>query len=29
MGLIERRGGTLLVKDLDRLAKMVHEASGE
>lgn len=29
MGLIERRGGTLLVKDLDKLAKMVHEASGE
>ena len=29
MGLIERRDGTLLVKDLDRLAKMVHEASGE
>jgi Mn-dependent DtxR family transcriptional regulator len=29
MGLIERRGGTLAVKDLDRLAKMVHEASGE
>jgi CRP/FNR family transcriptional regulator, cyclic AMP receptor protein len=29
IGVIERRGGTLLVKDLDRLAKMVHEASGE
>jgi CRP-like cAMP-binding protein len=29
MGLIERRGGTLLIKDVDRLAKMVHEASGE
>ena len=29
MGLIERRGGTLLVKDLDRLAKMVQDATGE
>lgn len=29
MGLIERRRGTLLVKDLDRLTKMVREATGE
>ena len=29
IGLIERRGGTLLVKDLDRLAKMVQDATGE
>lgn len=29
MGVIERRNGTLSIKDLDRLAKMVHEASGE
>jgi CRP-like cAMP-binding protein len=29
IGLIERRGRTLLVKDLDRLAAMVHEVTGE
>jgi CRP-like cAMP-binding protein len=29
LGLIERKGGTLLVKDIDRLAAMVHEVTGE
>jgi CRP/FNR family transcriptional regulator, cyclic AMP receptor protein len=29
IGVIERRGGTLLVKDIDRLAEMVHDATGE
>jgi CRP/FNR family cyclic AMP-dependent transcriptional regulator len=29
IGVIERRGGTLLVKDVDRLAEMVHAATGE
>lgn len=29
LGLIERRGAGLLVKDVDRLAEMVHEATGE
>lgn len=29
IGVIERRGGTLLVKDVDRLAEMVHQATGE
>jgi CRP-like cAMP-binding protein len=29
MGVIERRGGTLLVKDVDRLARMVQDATGE
>jgi CRP-like cAMP-binding protein len=29
LGLIERRGGALLVKDVERLAAMVHEATGE
>jgi len=29
IGIIERRGGTLLVRDVDRLATMVHEATGE
>jgi CRP/FNR family cyclic AMP-dependent transcriptional regulator len=29
IGIIERRGGELLVKDIDRLATMVHEATGE
>jgi len=29
LGIIERRGNTLLVKDVDRLAKIVHEATGE
>lgn len=29
IGIIERRGGTLLVRDVDRLAEMVHDATGE
>jgi len=29
IGILERRGGTLLVKDVDRLAEMVHSATGE
>lgn len=29
IGIIERRGGELLVRDIDRLAAMVHEATGE
>jgi CRP/FNR family transcriptional regulator, cyclic AMP receptor protein len=29
IGIIERRSGTLLVRDVDRLAEMVHEATGE
>jgi CRP/FNR family transcriptional regulator, cyclic AMP receptor protein len=29
IGIIERRGGTLLVKDIGRLAEMVHDATGE
>jgi len=29
MGIIERRGDTLLVRDVNRLARMVHEATGE
>ena len=29
IGIIERRSGTLLVKDVDRLAEMVHDATGE
>lgn len=29
IGIIERRGGTLLLKDIDRLAGMVHAATGE
>ncbi len=29
IGIIERRGGELLVRDIDRLATMVHEATGE
>jgi len=29
IGIIDRRGGTLLVKDFDRLAEMVHDATGE
>jgi CRP/FNR family transcriptional regulator, cyclic AMP receptor protein len=29
MGVIERRGSALLVKDISRLAQMVHDASGE
>jgi CRP-like cAMP-binding protein len=29
IGLVQRQGGGLLVKDIDRLAAMVHEATGE
>jgi CRP-like cAMP-binding protein len=29
LGIIERRGGALIVKDVDRLAAMVHEVTGE
>lgn len=29
IGVIERRGGTLVVKDVDRLVEMVHNATGE
>lgn len=29
LGIIERRGSVLLVKDVERLAAMVHEATGE
>lgn len=29
IGIIERRGGTLLVKDVERLAEMVDDATGE
>jgi CRP-like cAMP-binding protein len=29
IGLAERRGGALVIKDVDRLAEMVHEATGE
>ena len=29
IGIIERQGGALLVKDVDRLAEMVHEVTGE
>jgi CRP-like cAMP-binding protein len=29
IGVIERRGGTLLVKDVERLAQMVRDATGE
>ena len=29
IGIIERRGGTLLVKDLDHLVQMVQDATGE
>jgi hypothetical protein len=29
IGIIERRGGELLVRDIDRLATMVQEATGE
>jgi CRP-like cAMP-binding protein len=29
VGVIERKGGALLVKDVDRLAQMVHDATGE
>ena len=29
IGIIERQGATLIVKDIDRLAQMVHDATGE
>ena len=29
LGIIERRGGALVVKDVDRLAAMVHQVTGE
>ena len=29
LGIIERKGSTLLIKDVDRLAAMVHEVTGE
>lgn len=29
IGIIERRGDSLLVRDVDRLAQMVHDATGE
>ena len=29
IGIAERQGSALLVKDLERLADMVHEATGE
>lgn len=29
IGVIERQGGTLWVKDIDRLAEMVHDVTGE
>jgi len=29
LGIIDRQGGALLVSDVDRLATMVHEATGE
>jgi CRP-like cAMP-binding protein len=29
LGFIERRGGGLIVKDIDRLAEMVHDVTGE
>lgn len=29
IGIIERRGGTLLVKNVEQLAEMVHKATGE
>ena len=29
IGVIERQGGRLLVKDVDRLAEMVHDVTGE
>jgi CRP-like cAMP-binding protein len=29
LGIIERKSGTLLIKDVDRLAAMVHEVTGE
>jgi hypothetical protein len=29
IGIIERRGTNLVIKDIDRLIAMVHEATGE
>ena len=29
IGIIERTSGTLIVRDLDRLAAMLHEMTGE
>jgi CRP/FNR family transcriptional regulator, cyclic AMP receptor protein len=29
LGIIERKGGAMLVKDVDRLSEMVHEVTGE
>ena len=29
LGIIERKGSALLIKDIDRLAEMVHEVTGE
>ena len=29
LGIVERRGGALVVKDIDQLEDLVHEASGE
>jgi CRP/FNR family cyclic AMP-dependent transcriptional regulator len=29
IGVIEKRGGAFLIKDIDRLTQMVHEATGE
>ena len=29
LGILERQGGALIVKDIERLEDMVHEASGE
>ena len=29
LGIIERKGGAMLVQDIDRLAEMVHEVTGE
>jgi CRP-like cAMP-binding protein len=29
LGIIERKGSALLIKDVDRLAEMVHEVTGE
>ena len=29
MGIIERRSGALVVEDVERLAELVHSATGE
>jgi hypothetical protein len=29
IGIAERQGSALVIKDVDRLAEMVHEATGE